>query len=120
MAKKRSASFRRAAQISVSLAAIRAYRKMPEYRRSLERLTAAIAEDAPIDYSDVPPSTDAELAAMVRADQYRPRKQTVTIRLDADVLAWWKSKSGDEGYQTKLNALLRSLMLRASKHGRSR
>lgn len=99
----------------MSLAAIRAYRKTPEYQHSLKRLKTAIAEDEPIDYSDVPPSTDAELAAMVRADQYRPVKRTVTMRFDADVLEWLKTRSGGAGYQTQLNALLRGLMLRETK-----
>ena len=39
---------------------------------------------------------------------YRPRKTAVTIRLDADVLAWLKASG--EGYQTRVNAHLRELM----------
>ena len=35
------------------------------------------------------------------------RKQTVTLRLDADVLAWFRR---ERGYQTKINAILRSYM----------
>jgi uncharacterized protein (DUF4415 family) len=33
------------------------------------------------------------------------RKQPVTLRLDADVLAWFKSSG--RGYQTRMNAVLR-------------
>jgi uncharacterized protein (DUF4415 family) len=99
----------------MSLADIRAFRKTAEYKRSLERLKTAVAKDEPIDYSDVPPPTDAELAAMVRADQYRPVKRTVTIRFDSDVLEWLKKRSGGSGYQTQLNSLLRGLMLREAK-----
>jgi uncharacterized protein (DUF4415 family) len=39
---------------------------------------------------------------------YRPKKQSVTLRLDADVLAWLKASG--EGYQTRVNAYLRQLM----------
>ena len=39
---------------------------------------------------------------------YRPVKQPVTIRIDADVLAWLKSKG--KGYQTRINWLLRAAM----------
>ncbi len=39
---------------------------------------------------------------------YRPIKKPVTIRLDADVLAWLKSHG--KGYQTRLNTLLRAAM----------
>ncbi|MBN1570408.1 MAG: BrnA antitoxin family protein [Acidobacteria bacterium] len=41
---------------------------------------------------------------------YRPKKETVTIRLDADVLAWLKSTGS--GYQTRINNFLRLLMQR--------
>jgi uncharacterized protein (DUF4415 family) len=39
-------------------------------------------------------------------------KQAVSIRLDADVLAWLKAKGN--GYQTKVNGLLREKMLEES------
>jgi uncharacterized protein (DUF4415 family) len=39
---------------------------------------------------------------------YRPIKKPVTLRLDADVLGWFK-KSG-RGYQTRINRALRKLM----------
>jgi uncharacterized protein (DUF4415 family) len=36
---------------------------------------------------------------------YRPEKKSITIRLDADLLAWFKKQG--RGYQTKMNAILR-------------
>ena len=39
---------------------------------------------------------------------YRPLKKPVTLRLDADVIAWFK-KSG-RGYQTRINRALRKMM----------
>jgi len=38
---------------------------------------------------------------------YRPVKETVTIRLDADVLDWLKQ--GGKGYQTRVNMILRAV-----------
>ncbi len=39
---------------------------------------------------------------------YRPRKEPITIRLDADVVAWFKSHSeGGRGYQSDINQVLR-------------
>ncbi|UNU73640.1 BrnA antitoxin family protein [Moraxella nasovis] len=67
----------------------------------LERLKAL--KDGDIDYSDIPPLTDEQIA------HFKPTKQQVTMRLDSDVLAWLK-KDG-KGYQTKANRLLRALML---------
>ncbi len=50
------------------------------------------------------------------ADFYRPLKKPVTLRLDADVLAWFK-KDGRR-YQTRINQALRKVMEREMKqHG---
>lgn len=40
---------------------------------------------------------------------YRPIKKPLTLRIDADVLAWLKSQG--RGYQTRINQILRSAML---------
>lgn len=45
----------------------------------------------------------------MRGKFYRPVKKAVSLRLDADVIAWLK-KDG-EGYQTRANRLLRERML---------
>ena len=62
--------------------------------------------DDEIDYSDIPPVTDWSKAVVGRF--YRPVKETVTIRLDADVLDWLKK--GGKGYQTRVNKILRAVM----------
>jgi uncharacterized protein (DUF4415 family) len=63
-------------------------------------------KDGQIDKSDVPELADWSGAVVGRF--YRPVKQSVTIRIDADVLAWLKSKG--KGYQTRINRLLRAAM----------
>jgi uncharacterized protein (DUF4415 family) len=40
-----------------------------------------------------------------RGDLYRPLKEQITLRLDKDVIAWFKA--GGEGYQTRINEVLR-------------
>ena len=55
----------------------------------------------------------ARLHSMRIADFYRPLKKPVTLRLDADVLAWFK-KDGRR-YQTRINSALRKVMEREMK-----
>jgi uncharacterized protein (DUF4415 family) len=43
-----------------------------------------------------------------RAELHVPPKQVVTMRVDADVLAWFKEQG--QGYQTRINRLLRAYM----------
>lgn len=78
-------------------------------RASLERL--AQRPDREIDLSDIPEIRQFPTEA-VTGKFYRPKKQSVTLRLDADVLAWLKS-SGD-GYQTRVNTYLRKLMTKSA------
>jgi len=76
-------------------------------KRDLEKV-AAMPESA-IDTSDIPASPPGAWKDAVRGKWYRPVKQPVSIRLDADVLAWLKGKGS--GYQTKVNTMLREKML---------
>lgn len=62
--------------------------------------------DEEIDVCDIPEVRDWSGAVVGKF--YRPVKQSVTLRLDADVLAWLKSRG--EGYQTRINVLLRNAM----------
>jgi uncharacterized protein (DUF4415 family) len=64
--------------------------------------------DSAIDTSDIPEITDWSKAQVGRF--YRPIKQPVTIRLDADVIAWFKETAPQ--YQTAVNKVLRDYMER--------
>jgi uncharacterized protein (DUF4415 family) len=46
---------------------------------------------------------------------YKPIKKPVTLRLDADVLAWFKREG--RRYQTRINAALRRVMEREMRQG---
>jgi uncharacterized protein (DUF4415 family) len=66
---------------------------------------AALRDDA-IDTSDAPELLDWSGAK--RGLFYRPVKQQLTLRLDSDVVAWFKSHAtSKEGYQTRINRALR-------------
>jgi len=59
-----------------------------------------------IDLSDAPEV--ANWTGAVRGKFYRPVKQQVTMRIDADILHWFKGAvKGGRGYQTRINAALR-------------
>jgi uncharacterized protein (DUF4415 family) len=60
-------------------------------------------KDQDIDFSDIPEKTDWSKAVVGKF--YRPLKEPLTIRIDADVLAWFKAQG--KGYQTRINAMLR-------------
>jgi len=61
------------------------------------------------------PVPESKLHTMKIADFYRPLKKPVTLRLDADVIAWFK-KDGRR-YQTRINAALRKVMEREMRAG---
>ncbi len=78
-------------------------------KAELEALQAM--PDEAIDCSDIPAITEEawNRAKPVVGRFYRPIKQQVTVRIDADVLAWLKA-DGKKGYQTRLNKVLREAM----------
>jgi uncharacterized protein (DUF4415 family) len=60
-----------------------------------------------IDYSDIP-ETDEDF--WKNATIHLPKKkQSLTIRLDAEVVEWFKNNG--RGYQTHINAVLKAYML---------
>ena len=63
-------------------------------------------KDAEIDYSEIPPLDKSFFTRATEA--WPPAKQQLTIRLDADVLAWLKANG--RGYQTRINHILRAAM----------
>jgi uncharacterized protein (DUF4415 family) len=76
-------------------------------KRRLEKLSRR--PDDEIDTSDIPELTEKFWQNAVRNPFYRPVKQQLTLRLDADIIAWLRRQGS--GYQTRANALLRDAML---------
>jgi uncharacterized protein (DUF4415 family) len=65
--------------------------------------------DHQVDTSDIPELTETFWQNAGRNIFYRPVKQQLTLRLDADVIAWLRRQG--RGYQTRANALLRDAMI---------
>jgi uncharacterized protein (DUF4415 family) len=81
-------------------------------RAQLAKLAAM--KDADIDTSDAPEARDWRGAE--RGRFYRPVKKQLTLRIDADVVDWFKKTAPDgEGYQTRMNTALREYVQRRSK-----
>lgn len=66
--------------------------------------------DKDIDLSETPeiPTEMFARAIVRRGLKVAPRKTQLTLRVDSDVLDWYRQQGA--GYQTKINALLRSYM----------
>jgi uncharacterized protein (DUF4415 family) len=81
-------------------------------RAELEAL-AALPDDR-IDTADIPEVRDWSGAK--RGLFYRPVKRQLTLRIDADVIAWFKSRAPrGQGYQTQMNVALRDYIRRQSR-----
>jgi uncharacterized protein (DUF4415 family) len=106
MPKKKSASspHEKRLQAKDAFTAIRT----PKQRRELLRLAAL--PDSEIDLSDAPelasPPPEVSIGRF-----YRPIKQLISLRVDADVLAWYRGHG--KRYQTMMNEVLRRPMQQA-------
>lgn len=98
---------------------------MPE---SKERITRVTLEEAKrlkgkTDYARLDAMTDEDIARAVAADPdaapldidwskarliLPPGKESVTLRIDRDVLAWFRATG--KGFHTRMNAVLRAYM----------
>jgi uncharacterized protein (DUF4415 family) len=86
-------------------------RSSPDERQRAELKALSKRTDAQIDTSDMPEVQNWSKAK--RGVLYRPVKQQLTLRIDADVVAWFKGHtSKSEGYQTNINRALRQYVER--------
>ena len=70
--------------------------------------------DDQIDTTDAPEILDWSDAR--RGVFYRPVKQQITLRLDSDIVAWFKAHArGGRGYQTDINSALREHLRRTAR-----
>ena len=65
----------------------------------------AAGDDSDIDYSDIPPLTDEQLAQFRRTP-----KVLVAARIDREIYDWLKHYG--QGYSTRINHILRTVMER--------
>jgi uncharacterized protein (DUF4415 family) len=88
-------------------------------KQKAELAALARLPEGEINTTDIPEIRDWSGAK--RGLFYRPVKQQLTLRLDADVVAWFKDNAPKgEGYQTNINRALRQHVerqARTRKHG---
>ena len=84
-----------------SMKKVKADSKRKSQIRALKKM-----KDQDINLDDIPEILDWSKG--VRGKFYRPVKQAISIRVDADVLTWFKTRS--EKYQSKMNEALREYM----------
>ena len=63
--------------------------------------------DEEIDYSDIPP-LDEDFFKSAELVKRKPRTEPISIRIDTDVLAWFRQQAKGRGYQTLINDVLRT------------
>jgi uncharacterized protein (DUF4415 family) len=110
MAKKSSESFRPGKLISRNADDIWNRPLTVAEKEVIRRIAKEQAEGdfSNINYEDIPPLTDEQLASAVRARDVRPAKVAVSVRLDPRVLEWLKSKG--TGHLTRINDILSNVM----------
>lgn len=82
-------------------------RKMTETDIAAQLARLAAMRDEDIDTDDIPEAPVENWAFARRPGLYRPVKKPVTLRLDVDLVEWFKSHAPDGGYQTEINRVLR-------------
>ena len=89
---------------------------MPAKERAIKSDLTRIDKlrDEEIDYSDIPELGDEFFAQPLVP--WPPRKETITIRVDSDVLGWFRQQG--RGYQTRINQVLRRYMDVVGESGR--
>lgn len=82
------------------------------------RSEPVVAPDpAPVSPAQSPAAATADFTNVVRHIARRglpapPRKEAISLRLDAEVLDWFRARG--PGYQTRINAVLRAYMAAAN------
>lgn len=80
---------------------------MPLSPARAEELKMRAEAEQDIDYSDIP-ELDETFFRNAKLIEHSPKEQ-VTMRIDADVLDWFKARG--KGYQTRMNAVLKAYVL---------
>jgi uncharacterized protein (DUF4415 family) len=76
-----------------------------EIAAQIERLV--LMPDGEIDIIDIPEAPAENWTFAKRPGHYKPLKRPITLRLDTDVVSWFKDHAQSGGYQTEINRVLR-------------
>lgn len=105
MAKKSSESSQPEKLVRVKADRILSKPLSRQQRARLARLSKK--PDLEIDFSDIPPLTDEQLADLVPI-RLRSKSTLISLRIPNDVLNWLKSKG--PGHLSRINAILEKVM----------
>ena len=83
-------------------------------RKNLAHIRNMERKNTPIDLSDLPEVNFSNKAQ--RGLFYRPQKTSITIRIDQDILDYYRSHASNGRYQTEINNALRRQMSKRT-HG---
>ena len=81
--------------------------KMTEADMAAQIAQLMALPDSAIITDDIPEAPVENWALAKRPGLYKPRKKPVTLRLDIDVVTWFKDHAQSRGYQTEINRVLR-------------
>jgi uncharacterized protein (DUF4415 family) len=87
--------------------------KLTVKQREVLQALQALPDDK-IDYSEIPANEPSQWHGAKVGEFFRPIKQQLTLRIDSDVVAWFKGQG--KGYQTRINELLRQAMAKETNH----
>lgn len=84
--------------------------RKPLTKKQKAQLAALAAmPDSEINTVDIPELTREQWKNARRFDEiFKPRKEAISLRIDVDILEWLKA--GGEGWQTRINGILREQM----------
>ena len=89
--------------------------KMTEAQVDAQLAALAAMSEEEIDTDDIPEAPAESWALAKRPGLYRPVKKPVTLRLDMDLVEWFKARAPEGGYQTEINRVLRRYVVRAGR-----
>ena len=85
------------------------------YASQVERLVAV--PDSDIAAVEIPEAPAENWRFPKRPGLSKPIKKPVTLRLDTDVVTWFKDHAQSGGYQTEINRVLRRYVQTRDSHG---
>lgn len=80
--------------------------EIPPMSKERAKELEAMSDDD-IDLSDIP-ELDEDFFKNAKLVDRKPRTEAISIRIDTDVLQWFKQQAKEKGYQTLINDVLRT------------
>jgi uncharacterized protein (DUF4415 family) len=82
---------------------------LPEMTQEQRERTLSTLTDEEIDFSDIPALSEDFFKTASFVDR-KPKTEPISIRIETEVLEWFKQNSHGKGYQTFINDVLRTFV----------